>query len=743
MTQERTHQPSSWTSSRQASSASVTLHSPLQTQQDIHTPPSPKETENSAFQQTKFEAFGLQLKQDNGTLTPVEQTTLGVLQAKMDDFWTQRLDQASRFDLDPAAIPAHAPGESIMQPGQRMPPLSFGMVPQVLQRAIASPQTQNREKSLQGDLLAATPRQHQVLPLHPQPAPRAQTSILNPTGLPGHLKTRIERLSGYSMDDVRVHYNSNKPARFGALAYTQGAAIHVAPGEEQHLPHEAWHVVQQMQGRVKPTIHAKEGVSINDDANLEHEAEVMGEKALQKGSLEQSASRPPIHTRLSVQGSSIQRKIPTLAKWRLQSFTASLRSSALKRIDAAVEAWQQAKDDANLDNRLLALGNLSVAIQNWMDTKDRDVRGDVVSVRQASVKALNDEVITEGRKLAVMVNIRDQYGITLHNQAGIDAAKTLYESFVPGKTAPTTKAVEWELEELQDLEKVLSFYGPLLGGRRNVGALGAQSISTISRVNVGLDTGKTILGGKTINRDPHTAAETFTQTVGGRALSNISIYDHAYSPYDFPTARQQMRGTVGHELSHALLERLPAPGGRSMIQYFASQMAFWLDYKGKKPSGVPGAEAPITTYGKTNAQEDLAESMMFFFENPDRLQRRCPQRFRFILDHVVPHLDREKVNAAWQASRSTLPPLAPPVPPLRPGGGVAPPPPPPPGGVAIAARPGGITPVSLAAAVGNLRPAHLRAIAPAPQTFEQIFKTRLRQQRIQATGALDEDDIDE
>jgi hypothetical protein len=25
------------------------------------------------------------------------------------------------------------------------------------------------------------------------------------------------------------------------------------PGQEQHLPHEAWHVVQQKQGRVKPT----------------------------------------------------------------------------------------------------------------------------------------------------------------------------------------------------------------------------------------------------------------------------------------------------------------------------------------------------------------------------------------------------------------------------------------------------------------------------------------------------------
>ena len=53
-----------------------------------------------------------------------------------------------------------------------------------------------------------------------------------------------------SMDAVRVHYNSTKPAQLNAHAYTQGTDIHVASGQERHLPHEGWHVVQQMQGRV-------------------------------------------------------------------------------------------------------------------------------------------------------------------------------------------------------------------------------------------------------------------------------------------------------------------------------------------------------------------------------------------------------------------------------------------------------------------------------------------------------------
>jgi Domain of unknown function (DUF4157) len=100
----------------------------------------------------------------------------------------------------------------------------------------------------------------------------------NNTGLPNQLKSGIESLSGMSLDNVKVHYNSSKPAQLNAHAYAQGSDIHVAPGQEQHLPHEAWHVVQQAQGRVKPTTQMK-GTSVNDDVSLETEADVMGAKA--------------------------------------------------------------------------------------------------------------------------------------------------------------------------------------------------------------------------------------------------------------------------------------------------------------------------------------------------------------------------------------------------------------------------------------------------------------------------------
>ncbi len=103
----------------------------------------------------------------------------------------------------------------------------------------------------------------------------------NNTGMPDSLKSGVENLSGMDMSDVKVHYNSDKPAQLSALAYAQGNDIHVGPGQEKHVPHEAWHVVQQRQGRVQATTQLKESVPVNDDPGLEHEADVMGAKAAQ------------------------------------------------------------------------------------------------------------------------------------------------------------------------------------------------------------------------------------------------------------------------------------------------------------------------------------------------------------------------------------------------------------------------------------------------------------------------------
>lgn len=123
-------------------------------------------------------------------------------------------------------------------------------------------------------------------------------------GLPQPLKSGIENLSGLAMDDVQVHRNSDQPAQLGAYAYAQGTDIHLGPGQEKHLPHEAWHVVQQKQGRVQATRQLK-NTAINDEDHLEKEADEMGSKAAQMK--EQAPAPKRDFQKVPIQSDTVQR----------------------------------------------------------------------------------------------------------------------------------------------------------------------------------------------------------------------------------------------------------------------------------------------------------------------------------------------------------------------------------------------------------------------------------------------------
>jgi hypothetical protein len=154
----------------------------------------------------------------------------------------------------------------------------------------------------------------------------------NNSGLPDNLKSGVESLSGLSMDDVKVHYNSDKPAQLNAHAYAQGTDIHLASGQEKHLPHEAWHVVQQKQGRVQPTMMMKAKVPINDDQGLEKEADIMGARALQMKPFSLSDYR----TENLVQRKGIIQKAP-----KKDNKEKDWKSSKEKEWDVAKEKWEE------------------------------------------------------------------------------------------------------------------------------------------------------------------------------------------------------------------------------------------------------------------------------------------------------------------------------------------------------------------------------------------------------------------
>lgn len=152
------------------------------------------------------------------------------------------------------------------------------------------------------------------------------------TGMPIHLKDRVERLSGVDLSDVRVHRNSSKPDRMNALAYTQGRDIHLGPGQEQHLPHEAWHAVQQKQGRVAPTARSRGGAVFSNQVGLESEADHMGSKAMSTEALPQHAAR--IAAGPSSGQGVVQRKV------KITGLTEDKRKAFLGKINASATGIQ-------------------------------------------------------------------------------------------------------------------------------------------------------------------------------------------------------------------------------------------------------------------------------------------------------------------------------------------------------------------------------------------------------------------
>lgn len=97
----------------------------------------------------------------------------------------------------------------------------------------------------------------------------------NRTGIPDRMKDNAEQMTGFSLDHVKVHRNSDMPSQVGALAYAQGSDIFLGSGQDHHLGHELGHVVQQMQGRVAAT-GSVNGMALNDNPGLEHEADQLG-----------------------------------------------------------------------------------------------------------------------------------------------------------------------------------------------------------------------------------------------------------------------------------------------------------------------------------------------------------------------------------------------------------------------------------------------------------------------------------
>ena len=278
----------------------------------------------------------------------------------------------------------------------------------------------------------------------------------NNTGLPDDLKTGIENLSGFAMDDVKVHRNSNKPAQLQAHAYAQGTDIHLAPGQEKHLPHEAWHVVQQKQGRVKPTLQLKGKTAINDDAGLEQEADQMAQKAIHFKSnyVDILDSNEVKHNSLVV-----QRVLepgdpaPTLGNMLTKRFTGIISSTGnLPRFDhilskvthaltaysntvppALVTAVDCAKHGIKTALQANVLTNLDY-LQDFIDAASLFSQGQVAAL--ALNQALVNQIIEDQVKIALHDGLKNVINDNINTGLGISDLVNVIQNNTNGLTIP-------------------------------------------------------------------------------------------------------------------------------------------------------------------------------------------------------------------------------------------------------------------------------------------------------------------
>ncbi|MEM1207381.1 MAG: DUF4157 domain-containing protein [Acidobacteriota bacterium] len=123
--------------------------------------------------------------------------------------------------------------------------------------------------------------------------------------LPSSVQTNMETGLGADFSAVKLVTESDAASRLGANAFTQGDTVHFAPGKfsptsppgQELIGHELAHVVQQRQGRVRPTLEAR-GVPINADPSLEAEADRAGRAAVRGG----AAAEGPVSPTASVSG---------------------------------------------------------------------------------------------------------------------------------------------------------------------------------------------------------------------------------------------------------------------------------------------------------------------------------------------------------------------------------------------------------------------------------------------------------
>jgi hypothetical protein len=223
----------------------------------------------------------------------------------------------------------------------------------------------------------------------------------------------------------------------------------------------------------------------------------------------------------------------------------------------------------------------------------------------------------------IITEARSKYAITFDSIASRRAAREYYG--VGGNvTDAGLKATDvdiWDYKELQAFEAAFRHFAPILGDARrsSTRAKTAQETMTVGKLTMASDDDQT--GKEARARGQHFAdAKT---AVLYEPDADLSVSE----PHYF-----ELHAT--HELAHGAFA--------AQIDAFMKATGWWSRLRVRTGKG----EAPPDSYANTNAAEDIAQSVAYYFVDPERLKKgdgkhkagepgnACPKRHTFIRNLV-------------------------------------------------------------------------------------------------------------
>ena len=246
----------------------------------------------------------------------------------------------------------------------------------------------------------------------------------------------------------------------------------------------------------------------------------------------------------------------------------------------------------------------------------------VVKIDAEEVRVADDAEQAEADR--IIKEIKAKFGVTFDSMKAKKAALDKYPTGSVKEEQRTALATRpWELDELKAIHRALSHFSVVLGD--------ARKKSTVKTPQEFLYVGK-------LNTAPDDDPDRPSDRTRGEYFRPAQTFGVFEPGPDSMVDEDAIERIATHEIAHGIFD--------PHLESFMKMTGYWKAERVK--TGDKNAEGPPDGYADTDAKEDLAQSVMYFFVDPDRLKEGrkgrpkkgtwgnpCPKRHAWIKNLVA------------------------------------------------------------------------------------------------------------